>query len=126
MAGATVTNPQEGSLENRVAVMAAQAIEAWRNRGVEGTVPTRGGGEMPAEVGAGIMSLEFLLHGWDFARTSGQRLPVSDEVVAYVQTLADPIVPPGRTRGAFAAAVEPGDHATPLQQLVAFSGRTPS
>ncbi|MBA2558773.1 MAG: TIGR03086 family protein, partial [Propionibacteriales bacterium] len=55
----------------------------------------------------------------------GQRLPVSDEVVAYVQSLADPIIPPGRARGAFAAEVNPGVDATPLQRLVAFSGRGP-
>jgi uncharacterized protein (TIGR03086 family) len=125
MAGIAVTNPEQGSLENRVADMAAQTIEAWRRRGVEGTVPAPGGGEMPAAVGASILSLEFLLHAWDFARASGQRLQVSDEVVAYVQTLADPIIPPGRARGAFADEVTPPADATPLQRLVAFSGRTP-
>jgi uncharacterized protein (TIGR03086 family) len=125
MAGATITNPQEGSLENRVAVMAAQAIEAWRTRGLEGMIPAPGGGEMPAVVGASIMSIEFLLHGWDFAQASGQEFPVSDEVVAYVQALADPIIPAGRARGAFADEVDPGAEATPLQRLVAFSGRNP-
>ncbi len=125
MAGVTVTNPDEGTLENRVAVMGAQAIEAWRARGVDASVPAPGGGEMPAAVGASIMSVEFLLHGWDFAQASGQHLPVSDEVVAYVQTLADPIIPPGRTRGAFADEVDAGPDATPLERLVAFSGRHP-
>jgi uncharacterized protein (TIGR03086 family) len=76
-------------------------------------------------VGASILSLEFLLHAWDFAQASGQRLQVSDEVVAYVQTLAAPIIPPGRARGAFADEVTPPADATPLQRLVAFSGRTP-
>lgn len=80
---------------------------------------------MPATVGASILSLEFLLHAWDFAQASGQRLQVSDEVVAYVQTLADPIIPSARDRGAFAAEVTPPADATPLQRLVAFSGRTP-
>lgn len=125
MAGADVTNLEDGSLENRVAVMAAQAIEAWRSRGVEGMVPGPGGGEMPATVGASILSLEFLIHGWDFAETSGQELPVSDEVVAYVQTLADSIIPAGRARGAFAEEVDPDPDATPLQRLVAYSGRSP-
>ena len=126
MAGANVTDPQEGSLENRVAVMAAQAIEAWRNRGIEGMIPAAGGGEMPAEVGASILSIEFLLHAWDFAQASGQQLSVSDEVVAYVQPLADGIIPGSRARGAFANEVNPGVDATPLERLVAFSGRTPS
>jgi hypothetical protein len=42
----------------------------------------------------------FLLHAWDFAQASGQKLQVSDEVT-------------------------PPSDATPLQRLVAFSGRTP-
>lgn len=125
MGGATVVDPEEGSLENRVAVMAAQAIEAWRVRGVEGTVPTPGGGEVPASVGAGVISLELLLHAWDFAEASGQQVPVSEEVAAYVRTLAEPIIPPGRARGAFADEVEADEGATPLQRLVAYSGRRP-
>ena len=48
--GADVADPGEGTLEHRVATMAAQAIEAWRTRGVDGTIPAPGGGEMPAEV----------------------------------------------------------------------------
>lgn len=80
---------------------------------------------MPAAVGASIMSLEFLLHGWDFAQASGQQLSVSDEVVAYVQALADPIIPPGRARGAFADEITPPTDASALQRLVAFSGRNP-
>ena len=125
LAGASVMDPEQGSLEHRVATMAAEAIEAWRVRGVEGLIPGPGGAEMPAAVGASIMSLEFLLHGWDLAQASGQQLPVSDEVVAYVQSLADPIVPPGRERGAFAEAVDPGVDATPMQRLAAFAGRSP-
>lgn len=57
------------------------------------------------------------------SRWSRRQLPVSDEVVAYVQTLADPIIPAGRARGAFAAEVDPPADATALQRLVAFSGR---
>ena len=52
MAGATVVNPEEGSLENRVSVMAAQAIDAWRTVDLDGTVPGPGGDEMPAAFGA--------------------------------------------------------------------------
>ncbi len=125
MAGADVVNPEEGSLENRVAVMASQAIDAWRARGVEGMVPGPGGQEMPAVVGAHILSLEFLLHAWDFAQTSGQQVVVSDEVVAYVQTVADQIIPGSRSRGAFGEEIQPSADVSPLDRLAAFSGRVP-
>ena len=96
MAGVKVVNPETGSLENRVATMAAQAIEGWRARGLDGTVPVPGGGEMPARFAAGIMPVEFLLHAWDMAQGSGTPLVVSDEVVAYVHKLAEQLVPGAR------------------------------
>jgi uncharacterized protein (TIGR03086 family) len=125
MAGATVVNPEEGSLENRISVMAAQAIDAWRAVDLEGTVPGPGGSEMPAAFAASILPIEILLHGWDIAQSSGQTLRVSDELVAYVRTLAESVVPGGRARGSFADEVTPAPGASPLDQLAAFAGRTP-
>jgi uncharacterized protein (TIGR03086 family) len=125
MAGVTVTNPDTGSLEHRVATMAAQAIEGWRTRGLDGTVPSPAGGEMPAAMAAGILSIEFLLHGWDFAQASGQRVAVADEVVEYVQAIAEKLVPPSRERGAFAEEKTPAAGASPLDRLAAYAGRTP-
>ena len=102
MIGADVRNPEEGSLENRIAVMADQAITAWRARGLEGMVPGPGGGDFPAALAINILSLEFLLHAWDFAQASGQELTVSDELAAYVLGLAEQVVPGARQGGAFA------------------------
>jgi uncharacterized protein (TIGR03086 family) len=124
MAGGTVTNPEEGSLENRVSVMADQAIAAWRAVDLGGTVPGPGGGEMPAEFAAGILPLELLLHGWDLAQASGQTLHVSDEVVAYVAKLAESVVPGGRGRS-FADEATASDDASSIDRLAAFAGRTP-
>ena len=125
MAGATVVNPEEGSLENRISVMAAQAIDAWRAVDLDGTVPGPGGSELPAAFAASILPIEILLHGWDMAQGSGQTLRVSDELVSYVRTLAESVVPGGRGRGAFEDEVTPASDASPLDQLAAFAGRTP-
>jgi uncharacterized protein (TIGR03086 family) len=125
MAGVTVTNPETGPLEHRVATMAAQAIEGWRARGLDGTVPSPAGGEMPAAMAAGILSVEFLLHGWDFAQASGQEVVVSDEVVEYVQSIAEKLVPGSRERGAFAEEKTPAADANPLERLAAYAGRAP-
>lgn len=124
MAGATVTNPEEGSLENRVSTMAGQAIEAWRARGLEGTVPSPRGGEMPAAMAAGILSIEFLLHAWDLGQASGNEVVVSDEVVAYVTEIAEKLIPGGRG-AAFADEQVPAPDADALERLAAYSGRTP-
>jgi len=123
MAGAEVVNPEEGSLENRVSTMAGTAIEAWRARGVEGMVTGSGGHDLPATVAATILSIEFLLHGWDFAQTSGQQVVVSDEVVAWMSEHGSDIIASGRGRGAFTDEVEVPADASPLDKLAAFAGR---
>jgi uncharacterized protein (TIGR03086 family) len=125
MAGATVVNPEEGSLENRISVMAGQAIDAWRAVDLDGTVRGPGGTELPASFAASILPIEILLHGWDMAQGSGQTLRVSDELVAYVRSLAESVVPGGRGRGSFEDEVTPAPDASPLDQLAAFAGRTP-
>ncbi|RYU09461.1 TIGR03086 family metal-binding protein [Nocardioides iriomotensis] len=124
MAGVTVTNPEQGSLENRISVMAAQTIDGWRAVDLDGTVPGPGGREMPAAFGAGILAVELLLHAWDMAQGSGQVLRVSDEVVGYVASLTEDIVPGGRGRS-FADEVAALPDATALDRLAAFAGRTP-
>jgi uncharacterized protein (TIGR03086 family) len=125
MAGATVVNPEEGSLENRVSVMTAQVIDAWRTVDLDGTVPGPGGAELPASFAASILPLELLLHAWDFAQGSGQQLHVSDELVAYVRSLAETVVPAVRGGGSFADEVSPAEGAGPVERLAAFAGRTP-
>jgi uncharacterized protein (TIGR03086 family) len=125
MAEVTVTRPETGPLEQRVATTAAEAIEGWRARGLDGMVPAPGGGDMPAVMAAGVFSIEFLLHAWDFAQASGQEVVVSDEVVEYVQALAEKLVPLARERGAFAEEQTPAANADPLERLAAYAGRTP-
>lgn len=124
MAGATVTDPGQGSLEDRVSVMADQAITAWHSVDLAGSVPGPGGSELPAAFAAGILPLELLLHGWDLAQASGQTLHVSDEVVAYVATLAESVVPGGRGRS-FADEVPAPQGASAVDRLAAYAGRTP-
>ena len=147
MAGASITTPDTGSLEDRVATMADQAIDAWRAQGADGidstdgmdstaarkartartapTAPPGPGGDRPATWPVTVLAIEFLLHGWDFAESSGRTIEVSDEVVAWLHEHARSLIANGRERGAFAAEVTPSPDATALSRLVAFSGRRP-
>src|SRR3954465_27580 len=124
MAGTQVSVPQEGSLEERVSVAAAQAIDAWRSVDLDGSVPGPGGSPMPASFLAGVLPVELLIHGWDLAQAIGQRLQVSDELVSYVWTLAEAVVPPGRGRS-FENEVTPAPDAAALDRLAAYTGRSP-
>ena len=105
--------------------MAAQAIDGWRTRGLEGSVPGHGAGEMAASFAASILPLELILHGWDLAQGSGQELQASEKLVAYLQEVAELVVPPGRAGGSFGAEVAPRPDAGALDRLAAYSGRRP-
>ena len=124
MAGATVTNPEQGGLENKVSVMTAQAVDAWRAVDLDSTVSGPGGQDMPASLAAALLPFELLLHGWDLAQASGQEVRISDELVAYVRALGEPMMPSARGR-AFGPEVTPPDDASPMEKLAAFAGRTP-
>jgi uncharacterized protein (TIGR03086 family) len=102
--------------------MTDQALRGWRARGLEGTVTDPAGREVPASFTPAVLAIELLLHGWDLAQASGQTMEVSDEVVAYVAQLAEPIIPGGRG-SAFADEVDPADGAGALDRFAAFSGR---
>lgn len=123
MAGTDVTLPETGTLEARVAATAQQTLEAWHKRGLDGSVKF-GDGEMPATIAASILSLELLIHAWDFARATGQQVQVSDDLTKYVLELAEQVISPQvRARGSFAEAVAVGPDAHVFERLIAFSGR---
>lgn len=125
MVGVEIVNAGTGSLENQVSVLADQALTASRARGLEGTAPAPGGhGEAPVSLAPTILTLEFLLHAWDFAQASGQQVVAADGLVDYVQTLAEQVIPGARGNGSFKAAQPAPAGASRLERLAAFAGRT--
>ena len=123
MAGAELSRPEGVDAEERVAVLAAEVIEAWRRRGLDGLARSPFG-EAPAPVLAGIVAVELLVHAWDFAQATGAVITVSDEVVAFVTGLAERVVPGARGR-AFADEAPAPAEADALTRLAAYTGRTP-
>ena len=92
-------------------------------RGLDGEVKV-GPHEMPAGAALGILSIEFLVHAWDFAEATSQRVVVSDEVSQHVLDVAGQIIRPEvRAGGSFADPVEAGPDADILGRLIAFTGR---
>jgi uncharacterized protein (TIGR03086 family) len=122
-AGAVFAPAAAGTLEERVAGPAQVALEAWDRRGPGGTVRI-GENDMPAAVALGILSLELLVHGWDYAQATGQQLTAPDAVAAHVLELAGTIITPeGRVRAGFDPAVPAGPDAGVVDRLIAFTGR---
>jgi uncharacterized protein (TIGR03086 family) len=122
--GATIT-PKEGiSPEVIIADAAQEALEAWRRRGLDGTV-TLGRSEMPAEVAAGILTMELLVHAWDFAQATGRTVPRDDALCEYALGLAQGLIAPAMRDGDnFADEVMVGPDADAIDRLVAFTGRS--
>jgi uncharacterized protein (TIGR03086 family) len=115
--------PVASPLEARVATAAQATLEAWHVRGLDGEVKV-GPHEMPAGAALGILSIEFLVHAWDFAQATGQQVVVSDEVAQHVLGVARQIITPeARAGGSFADPTEAGPDADLLGRLIAFTGR---
>ncbi|WP_197376452.1 TIGR03086 family metal-binding protein [Mycolicibacterium baixiangningiae] len=111
------------SVERQVILAARPALDAWHRRGLDGAVDV-GGREMPADVLVGILSLEFLVHAWDFGAATGRDVPAPDSLSEYVLGLTQKfLTPEGRVRAGFDDPVEVAEDAPPLQRLLAFTGR---
>ena len=123
MAGASLTVPEQGSLEDKVSTLTGQTITVWRAVDLDGTVATPRG-DAPAAFLASILPLELLLHGWDLAQASGQKLNVSDEVVTYIHHLTRDVIAQGRGRS-FADEVTAGADSDAVERFAAYAGRAP-
>ncbi len=81
-------------------------------------------GDIPGDAFARFVALDGLVHGWDIATALGQLYSPPASVVAAVDAFArQAISSEMRDAGMFAAEVEPAVGASPLVQLVAFTGR---
>lgn len=123
LTGTTLIPVTADHIETRIADAAQQAVESWTQRGLEGTVQA-GPQELPAALAAGILSVEFLVHAWDFASATGHKVLVSDKVAGYVLTLAEQIITPElRDTAGFNPSTHIDGGAPALNRLLAFTGR---
>lgn len=113
------------SVEEQVIRAARPAVDAWHRRGLDGNVPFRKG-EAPAKMMAGILSLEFLVHAWDYAKALGREVTASEALSDYVLGVAHSIITPeGRTNVGFEDPIDVAADAGALDRLVAYTGRRP-
>jgi uncharacterized protein (TIGR03086 family) len=125
-AGAELPKRDSGdSVERQVIGAARPTLDAWHRRGLDGTV-TFASNELPATFGASVLTLEFLVHGWDYATATGHPMDVAESLAEYTLGLAKKVITPeGRARAGFADPVEVSDDAPALDRLIAFTGRDP-
>jgi uncharacterized protein (TIGR03086 family) len=117
---------RDDSVERQVVLGARPALDAWHQRGLEGTVPF-GQGEAPAAMMVGVLSIEFLVHAWDYAAATGREVTAPASLCDYVLGLAHNIITPaGRTSVGFDDPIEVPADAGALDRLIAYTGRRPS
>jgi uncharacterized protein (TIGR03086 family) len=116
---------RDDSVERQVVLAARPALDAWHRRGLEGTVPF-GQGEAPAAMMVGVLSIEFLVHAWDYATAVGREVIAPDSLSDYVLGLAHNIITPtGRASVGFDDPIEVPADAGALDRLIAYTGRRP-
>jgi uncharacterized protein (TIGR03086 family) len=127
MAGAQFPDRDRGdSVERQVVLAGRPALDAWRRRGLDGTVPF-GSGEAPAKMMVGILSLEFLVHAWDYAKACGREVAAPDSLSDYVLGVAKTVITPQRrTNVGFDDPIDVTADAGALDRLIAYTGRQPS
>lgn len=68
-------------------------------------------------------AFDLLVHSWDIATTIGAKVEVSSELVTEIEAFARQVLAEGRDPVNFAPAAPVPTRATPLERLVALSGR---
>ncbi|MFG2027506.1 TIGR03086 family metal-binding protein [Streptomyces sp. NPDC048825] len=111
---------------DRFATETSRLAAAWSAPGAE--EGTTGVMKMPARTVASLALLDLTVHAWDLARATDQEYrlndatdPVLDQVTATVGEMA----PTARAMGMFATPVVVPDTASPLDRLIAQTGRDP-
>jgi uncharacterized protein (TIGR03086 family) len=114
------------SVERQIVAAARPALDSWHRRGLDGSVKF-GDGEAPARMMAGILSLEFLVHAWDYAAAMGSTVNAPDSLVDYVMGLARTVITPeGRRTAGFDDPRDVAADASALDRLLAYTGRDPN
>jgi len=123
-AGAHVEPLGGATLDDRIAPLAKQALSAWQEHGVDGSVPL-GSRTLPAANVYDIVLLELVIHGWDVNRALGAStiFDVRADLVEHLIQQTPILIKPEARGRSFAEPAPVTADATALDRLVAFTGR---
>ena len=124
-AGIVLTGTNAGSVDERIQQVTRPILAGWRHLGLARDVRFSGR-TLPSPLALGILSLELLVHGWDFAVALHRPFHVSDAHAAFILGLArQTLTAESRVTAGFDPPVAVSTDASSLDQLVAFTGRDP-
>jgi uncharacterized protein (TIGR03086 family) len=124
-AGIQAAPPEGDSIDLRIQQVTQPILAGWRRRGLVNDV-VFSGRTLPAHLALGILSLELVVHGWDFAVALHLPLDVTDAHAAFVLGLArQTLTTESRVIAGFNPPVEVPANAGELDRLIGFTGRDP-
>jgi uncharacterized protein (TIGR03086 family) len=117
------TNPSGDTLE-RFGQAMGNLVEAMRAPGALDRTIAAPFGDTPGDQFARFVVLDGLVHGWDISTATGRPYDPPAALVDEVQRFAERAITPAmRQNGMFADPAAPPTDATPIERLVAFTGR---
>lgn len=121
------TADDTGPIPDRHRTVAEQSRRTWAERGTDGTVDL-GGHQLPAEFALSLHALEAFVHGWDLATALDQPFEPATELVEAAWEAAHMVVSDDNrsteSGAPYGPAVAITDPASPLDALIAFTGRS--
>ena len=115
----------QGDWSSTFATQLDKAVAAWSEPGATDGDTGLAGGSMPARMIAMMMVGELVVHGWDLAQATGQRIDTDPAVLEVVDEMATSMGDMGRKMGAFGEVVELPADAPMLDRILGISGRNP-
>jgi uncharacterized protein (TIGR03086 family) len=123
--GAPPTPPTDGDVFARWNAAMGTLMEAVHTDGAQDNKISSPFGEVTGAYFARYVALDGITHAWDLAVATGQPFDPTAELVDEVDAFARELLGPDMRDGdTFAVATEPPADATPIERLVAFTGRT--
>ncbi|WP_309114114.1 TIGR03086 family metal-binding protein [Saccharothrix sp.] len=104
----------------------ARTVEAWSGPGSWDGITHMGGPmELPASMVGGMVVGEFVIHGWDLARATGQDVVWDEDLLEYLLGEVEKTAQMGRDMGIYGPEVEVAETAPVLHRVLGLSGRDP-
>lgn len=122
---APVRPPAQGTVFERWSAAMNALMESVHTDGAQDNKISSPFGEVTGGFFARYVAVDGITHAWDLAVATGQAFDPPAELVAEIEAFARELLGPDLRDGdTFAAATEPPADATPIERLVAFTGRT--
>ncbi|MEE1773094.1 TIGR03086 family metal-binding protein [Streptomyces sp. JV185] len=102
-----------------------ELVAAWRDPAARQGMTRAGGVDLPGEVALLVVLDELVIHGWDLARSTGQRYEADEASLRIALDMLTPGDGKPRAETIFGPPVPVPDDAPLVDRAVAMSGRRP-